>query len=119
MNIIAEPVQALTMDFPDQQTPPRLQFPDVARTTGMVLPVSAFRPPPGLMAKAALHVQRQAEVAGRHSTDPRGVERFVIIQHQVTGRLVHFLSMASHTAADEDRFDVTVIFDVENAPGET
>src|SRR5262245_41587754 len=102
MHVIAEAVQPLTKDFPDEQAAPRLQLPDVARRPRLIPVTFAFAAwldpaPPRLVPKARCLtsapclVQRQPEVTSRYDSHSAGVAGPIhihlgfVIKHQVAG----------------------------------
>src|SRR5206468_558400 len=106
-------VEPLTIDFPDEQTAPRLHEANVAGGGQVVPAVLAQRLDPVL----PLGVGGEPRVGsgnGDAEAEPGGIlgaDQAFVIQDQFAGRLVQLLRMTGDATALEDWFDIAEILD--------
>ena len=114
--LVVPAVGAPAEDFPDQQAAARLEHADVAGSVGLP-PLAVVNG--GLVAVLRFLVGGQPEVGAGHLADVGNVHRLAVVEDQVADRFGRLLRVASRAAAVEDRLDVAVELDVQDALGET
>ena len=105
--VVRPAVGAAAEDFPDQQAAARLKHADISRGVGIPPRADQGRP-----AEAAGVVHRQPIIGAGHVVGVGEIDRLVVVEHQVAGRLLVLLGVAGDAAPVEDRLDVAIVLDV-------
>src|SRR5262249_29284946 len=99
--LVAEAIETLAVQFPDQRAAPRLGRPGILNESRIV----AWQP------WRHLHILRPGDKAVL-------LDRTLVVEREPARRFLLFRGMTGDTAPLQDRFDVAVELDIRDAPGE-